>query len=150
MAQSKTVASLVATACLAVCLTGCGERMEVANVTGTVTLNGKPLELVQIEFWPTNGPRSLGKTDAEGKFTLKLDGQNPQAGAVPGKHKVALRDTWPSKDDYLNDGGEWVDMSNGRKSRIHSKYYDPPTSPLSVDVEAGKENNFDFEVDPRK
>jgi hypothetical protein len=134
---------------LLVALVGCGPSQQVAEVTGTVTLNGKPLEYIHIEFWPSNGPRSIGKTNADGKFTMELDDRS-RPGAVPGKHKVALRDTWPSKDDYLSDGGDWVDMSNGRKSRIHSKYYDPPTSPLTVDVQAGQPNNFDFSVDPRK
>ncbi len=119
------------------------------EVTGTVTVDGKPLELVQVEFWPTNGPRSIGKTKEEGQCTLTLDdGSQPRR--CSGKHKVALRDTWPSKDDYLNDGGEWVDMSKGRKSRIHSKYYDAPNSPLSADVQAGQANTIDFNVDARK
>lgn len=134
---------------LAVGLTGCSDKLQVAEVSGVVTVDGKPLELVQVEFWPSNGPRSIGKTDAQGKFTLETDDRT-QKGAVPGKHKVALRDTWPSKDDYISDGGDWVDMSKGKKSRIDSKYYDPPTSPLSVDVESGKANNFEFKVDPRK
>ena len=134
---------------LAVCLSGCGESRQLSEVSGIVTLDGKPLELVQVEFWPSNGPRSIGKTDAEGKFFLEVDDRT-QKGAVPGKHKVALRDTWPSKDDYISDGGDWVDMSKGKKSRIDSKYYDPPTSPLSVDVESGKVNNFEFKVDARR
>ncbi|MCC6508988.1 MAG: hypothetical protein IT423_07765 [Pirellulaceae bacterium] len=128
---------------------GCDEKTKLAEVTGVVTLDGKPLELIQVEFWPTTGPRSIGKTDTEGKFTLEIDDRT-QKGAIPGTHKVALRDTWPSKDDYINDGGEWVDKSNGKKSRIHSKYYDAPLSPLSVEVVAGKPNTFDFKVDPRK
>ncbi len=136
-------------ASLAACLVGCGNGQSVVEVTGTVTLDGKPLELVQVEFWPTNGPRSVGKTNAEGKFTLELD-DGSKSGAVPGKHKVALRDTWPSKDDYLSDGGDWVDMSKGKKSRIHSKYYDAPSSPLSADVQPGKANSFEFPVDARK
>ncbi len=134
---------------LALCLAGCNNGPGVVEVSGTVTVDGKPLELIQVEFWPSSGPRSIGKTDDQGKFTLKLD-DGSQPGAVPGKHKVALRDTWPSKDDYLNDGGEWVDMSKGRKSRIHSKYYDAPNSPLSADVEPGKANTIDFKVEARK
>lgn len=134
---------------LLITLSGCEDKLQVAEVTGLVTVNGKPLELVQVEFWPSNGPRSIGKTDNEGKFTLQTDDLMLK-GAVPGTHKVALRDTWPSKDDYLSDGGEWVDKSNGKKSRIHSKYYDAPQSPLTVEVMPGKVNNFDFNVDPRK
>ncbi len=52
------------------------------------------------------------------------------------------------KDDYIDEGGDFVDMSNGRKSRIHTKYYDAPNSPITVEVKAGEKNTFDFAVDP--
>ena len=65
-----------------------------------------------------------------------------------GSHKVTLKDTWHMQDDYLDAGGEWVDMSKGRKSRISVKYGDPTTSPLSATVERGKANVVDFAVDP--
>ncbi len=134
--------------CLFACalLVGCSDNPQVADVTGVITLNGKPLEFVHVEFWPEVGPRSIGKTNAEGRFTLKTD-DDLLIGAVPGSHKVSLKDTWHMKDDYINDGGEWVDMSKGRKSRIHTKYYDAAQSPLSVKVEPGKVNTFDFPVD---
>ncbi len=134
---------------LALCFTGCSDKLQVAEVTGVVTLDGKPLELVQVEFWPTNGRAPSAKPTPRASSLWKRMTERKK-GAVPGKHKVALRDTWPSKDDYISDGGDWVDMSKGKKSRIDSKYYDPPTSPLSVDVESGKTNNFEFKVDPRK
>jgi hypothetical protein len=68
-------------------------------------------------------------------------------GAVPGEHKVCLRDTWPTKDDYLDEGGAWVDMSDGKRSRIDTKYYDAIKSPLTLKVEPGKDNVFDIKVD---
>jgi len=109
--------------------------------------NGKPLELIHVEFWSDNGPRSWGKTDDNGKFTLKLDTDSPRDGAVIGTHKVLLRDTWPTKDDVLGDGGDWIDNSKSKKARIHSKYYDISVSPISVEVTAGEKNNFDLKVD---
>jgi hypothetical protein len=124
---------------------GCSSGREVAEVTGVVTVDGKPMDLIHIEFWSTGGPRSVGKTDANGKFELIIDDQTEQKGAVPGEHKVCLRDTWPSKDDYINEGGEWVDKSDGKKSRI-----DTMNSPLSVKVEAGKPNFFELKIDGAK
>lgn len=129
---------------------GCSSGREVAEVTGVVTVDGKPMDLIHIEFWSTGGPRSVGKTDANGKFELIIDDQTEQKGAVPGEHKVCLRDTWPSKDDYINEGGEWVDKSDGKKSRIDTKYYDAMNSPLSVKVEAGKTNFFELKIDGAK
>lgn len=131
-------------------MTGCGSKREVVEVTGIITVDGKPMDLIHVEFWSTNGPRSIGKTDAEGKFELVIDDETAQKGAVPGEHKVCLRDTWPSKDDYINEGGEWVDKSDGKKSRIDTKYYDALNSPLSVKVESGKKNNLELKVDAAK
>lgn len=142
---------------LALCLTmlvtlsftGCDSGPQVAEVTGVVTLNnGKPLELIHVEFWSDNGPRSWGKTDDNGKFTLKLDTESPRDGAVVGTHKVLLRDTWPTKDDVLGEGGDWIDNSKGKKARIHSKYYDISVSPISLEVKAGEKNNFEIKLDP--
>lgn len=126
---------------------GCGSKIELAQATGTITMDGKPLELIHIEFWSSNGPRSYAKTDSQGKFALKLDDGSQRMGAVPGEHKVCLRDTWPTKDDYLDEGGAWVDMSDGKRSRIDTKYYDAIKSPLTLKVEPGKDNVFDIKVD---
>jgi hypothetical protein len=126
---------------------GCGSGLDVAEATGVVTMDGKPMDLIHIEFWSTNGPRSYGKTDAEGKFELILDDGSQKKGAVAGDHKVCLRDTWPSKDDYIGDGGEWVDKSDGKRSRIDTKYYDAVASPLTLKVESGKKNFFEIKVD---
>jgi hypothetical protein len=131
------------------CFTGCGPSVKVAEVSGVVTLaDGKPLELIHVEFWSDNGPRSWGKTDDSGKFTLKLDSESPADGAVIGTHKVVLRDTWPMKDDKIGEGGDWIDNSKGKKPRIHSKYFDVALSPVSVEVKAGQKNHFDIKLDP--
>lgn len=130
---------------------GCAEpRTKVEKVTGLVTLKGKPLELVSVEFWPTNdgGMRAVGKTDNEGKFTLQTD-DGLQAGATVGKNVVLIRDTWHMQDDYIDkNSGEMVDMSKGRKGRISWKYFEVTTTPLSAEVKAGEKNAFTFEVTP--
>src|SRR5437879_1216622 len=74
---------------------GCSGGPAFAPVTGTVTAGGKPLENVQVEFWPqVSGPRSLGVTDKNGRFTLTSD-NGEQPGAVIGSHKVVLVDLIP-------------------------------------------------------
>ncbi len=136
-------------AVLSLSFMGCDSGPKVAHVSGVVTLaDGKPLELIHIEFWSDSGPRSYGKSDNLGNFTLKLDTDAQQVGAVIGKHKVSLRDTWPTKDDVLNDGGEWVDNSKGKKARIHSKYSDFAKSPVECEVKAGENNHFEIKLDP--
>lgn len=142
--------TLLAASALIVPTAGCGEsKPEVAEVTGIVTLDGKPLELIHVEFWPQAGPRAFGKTDEFGKFTLQTDDRT-QTGCPPGTNKVSLRDTAHMKDDYIDEGGDWVDMSKGRKSRIHSKYYDAANSPLTAEVKPGQTNHFEFAADPRQ
>jgi hypothetical protein len=78
-------------------LAGCGgDPYKVAPVSGTVTLNGKPLANTSVTFAPVAaggamepGPSSAGTTDADGRYTLTLIGKDGR-GAVVGKHKVRI------------------------------------------------------------
>ena len=125
---------------------GCGESIQLAEVEGIVTLNGKPMDKIMVEFWPVaNGPRSFGTTDADGKFKLTTDDGN-HLGASIGKHKVVMHDTSVLGDKFLGRGGETVDMSQGRKSRISGKYENPENSNISKEVVAGKKNEITIEV----
>jgi hypothetical protein len=74
---------------------GCGSS-KIAPVSGRVTLNGKPLPNASVTFAPVGGkgnqepgPSSAGKTDADGRYTLALIGQDGK-GAMIGKHKVRI------------------------------------------------------------
>ena len=50
---------------------GCGSEMKVAPVSGTVTLDGAPLERASVLFLPKEGGRpSFGVTDEDGRYTL--------------------------------------------------------------------------------
>ncbi|MEQ1826365.1 MAG: hypothetical protein ABL921_10470 [Pirellula sp.] len=126
---------------------GCGgESVPTAAVEGTVKLDGKPLDRILVEFWPdAGGPRSMGETDAAGKFKLASeDGKGK--GAVVGSHKVVLKDTAALGDKFLGREGEEVDMSKGKKPRISGKFASQDASPFNKKVEAGKTNQFDFDV----
>lgn len=143
------VFAVLVAAPLVVTTAGCGSKgPETAQVTGTITLDGKPLELIQVEFWPEVGARAIGKTDDTGKYSMTLDGGKP--GASVGLTRVLLKDTWPMKDNVLSESGEWIDKSDGKRSRISSKYYDAEKTPLTFTVKRGEANVFDVEVDPRK
>src|SRR5439155_21810734 len=59
--------------------TGCGSGNKVVPVSGTVTLDGKPLANAHVAFQPeapkgsqNAGVGSYGVTDASGKYTLKM------------------------------------------------------------------------------
>jgi hypothetical protein len=77
-----------------VIIAGCSnEPYRVAPVSGTVTLDGKPVAQVAVMFQPmaegtpNPGPGSFGITDADGRYSLKLVGKESPGGVV-GKHKV--------------------------------------------------------------
>lgn len=119
-----------------------------AEVEGVVKMDDKPLDQIQVEFWPTaSGPRSVGVTDASGRFVLKTD-DGRMTGAAVGNHKVVLRDTTVLGNKVLGRAGEDIDMSEGRKSRISVDYNFPEKSSISKEVVAGKKNEIEIEVSP--
>ena len=79
---------LLGLACLVVALAGCGGGLERIPVSGTVTLDGKPVEGAAVVFAPAaGGPAASGTTDAQGKFQLTTVNE---PGAVPGEHVVTI------------------------------------------------------------
>ena len=122
-------------------LTGCGKAgPEIVEVEGTLTLDGKPLDKVIVEFWPdSDGPKSSGMTDAQGKFVLKT-ADGTRAGAVVSKHKVVLYDESIVKHAFLGRAGEDVDMTDGQKPRFLELYTSPTQTPLNIDITAEKKD----------
>lgn len=82
--------------CSCCVLSGCQSKYKLAPVSGTVTLDGEPLEDAVILFNPSEGkepgPGSAAKTDAQGHFKLSLavPGRDVFA-AVAGKHDVVIQ-----------------------------------------------------------
>jgi len=84
---------------------GCsGDSTPTAPVSGKVTLDGKPLANINVLFQPAGGANrepgvgSVGITDAQGVFTLKLSGSGKH-GAVVGQHVVTLMEKTNPADD---------------------------------------------------
>jgi hypothetical protein len=76
---------------------GCGPKQQFAEVSGVVTLNGKPMPDALVEFLPdpekgTQGPMSMGTTNAEGRFRLVCSDSDRRDGAVVGFHRVLIQD----------------------------------------------------------
>ena len=140
--------ALPVTSILAFC--GCGDGLNMVEVEGTVTMEGKPLDQIRVEFWPLGeGLRSVGVTDEAGRFSLTTD-DGERKGAVVGSHRIVLNDTTVLGNQFLGRAGENVDMSQGRKSRILGDYASAQRTPLTKDVVAGKKNEITLEVDPPK
>ncbi len=70
------------------CFGGGSDAPELGLVSGTVTLDGKPLAKATVNFEPTTGATSLGMTDETGHYELSYN--KDHKGAVPGSHKVRI------------------------------------------------------------
>jgi hypothetical protein len=120
---------------------GCGQRT--APVSGRITLDDKPLANAFVIFQPlaepNPGPGSKGKTDANGKYSLRLM-VGETSGAIPGKHKVEI--TAFEGDDVKQSSGP--DMV-ARKRIVPDEYN--TKSQLTFDVPAGGSSSADFKLE---
>lgn len=132
-------------------IAGCGgDGISIIPTEGTVTLDGKPLDKIMVEFWPeSEGPRSFATTDDQGHFELTTD-DGKRMGAAPGSHKVVLKDMSIYNDKFLGRAAEnQTNNSSGKKARISGKYSLPSTTNLVMVVEKGKDNNLTIEVEAK-
>ncbi|MBX3437308.1 MAG: hypothetical protein KF861_07460 [Planctomycetaceae bacterium] len=133
----------------AMLLAGCGNKgPSIIPVSGTVTTtDGKPLDKIRVEFHPMDvGDSSTAVTDAEGKFVLQTL-QDQKDGAVSGSHRVVLYDTTLVQKYVPVRQAENIDVTEGRKSRIASKYMDKMATPIQVSVSTDS-HEFALEVEP--
>ena len=144
--------SAVLVAATAAALAGCDSGPKFAPVSGRVTYDGKPLANAFVEFSPVSpggggdpGPGSVGKTDAEGRYTLHSGLDKDVGGAVVGKHKVRI-----STADGSDSGGDRdADSGAGKKRKaagpvIPDRYFGNTT--LSFDVPPGGTDGANFDL----
>ncbi|MGV2335940.1 MAG UNVERIFIED_CONTAM: carboxypeptidase-like regulatory domain-containing protein [Planctomycetaceae bacterium] len=116
-------------------------------VTGTITLDGKPLDNARITYYPSSaaqGDGASGTTDSAGKYELQsVFGSEVVIGAAPGKYKVVIsRMVRPDGTPMPADSQEPPIMSGARES-IALQYSGFGTSVLSATV-ATSGGTFDF------
>ena len=127
---------------LAASAPGCsGKRREVpplGEVTGAVTLDGRPLPRAAVAFVPyERGNGSYGTTDEAGRYTLQYAVHHP--GAVVGRHRVEIRTGGEGRDK----DGNFVETPEQLPAKYHAK------SQLEATVAAGpNEINFDLTSRP--
>jgi hypothetical protein len=97
------------TVALALSFGGCSGNGKLAPVSGVVKLNGKPVANVEVIFQPTSGesvsapgPAAFGVTGADGRYTLKVMGED-KTGATIGKNVVRFSGR-ASAADFSEDG----------------------------------------------
>ena len=125
--------------CVATCigasvlLGGCGSGPKLADVSGTVTVDGAPVPGLQVLFEPQDkvSPGSIGFTQADGTYRLKCS--SGQDGAVVGQHIVRVTTAE-------------IDDPSGPALTIPAKYN--TSSELTQEVKAGT-NTIDLKLTRR-
>ncbi|MEX0794893.1 MAG: carboxypeptidase regulatory-like domain-containing protein [Pirellulaceae bacterium] len=111
---------------------GCNQQQgpELATVSGTVTLDEKPLEGATVHFQPKSGRPSYGITNEQGEYTMGYSLE--RSGVTLGSHVVIIRTL--------------IEDDNGKVTReelLPNKYHKETT--LSAVVE-DKANVIDFDL----
>jgi hypothetical protein len=152
---------------LSVLFVGCASEgsdlQKTYKATGTVTLNGKPVEGATVTFYPVNGlGSSVGVTDSSGKYSLTTFRSND--GAVPGQYKVSIVKVPPGAPPVKSPlpAGQLAsgDLdasyapppvtnipeqdSSGPKSEIPAQYANADTSALRGTITESDDNVNDF------
>ncbi len=131
---------LCVTVLVAICamFSGCGPKNpETFPVSGTVTLDSKPVAGAAVVFTPANGQKATGTTDGAGRFELSTFELGD--GAVPGEHGVTVVKTTVDPDDQ-----EKVVFL------VPMKYGNPQTSELTCDVREEMDPvQFDLPLQPQ-
>jgi hypothetical protein len=139
--QSWKVASAMAVALSTLTLVGCGASDDLPRegVTGTVTLNDKPLASGFITFMPAGAEATQGgSVIQEGSYSIPSD-----QGLVPGTYKVLITSTGggsATQTDHVTDMPGMPPIP--AKEAIPAEYNAKST--LTAEVKAGGENVFDF------
>ena len=152
----KKISCLVLFCCAALLLHGCGPDNPYGTVvvTGTVTVDGEPMEGVTISFVPSgDGMSAFGLTDANGSYRLTTAGAPFGTGAMPGTYSVTFTKLEPvpvtSMADIQSMAGGQLRMSQP-VHLIPQRYSTPETAGFDpVEVVTRGRNHFEFNLESR-
>jgi hypothetical protein len=118
---------------------GCSSGVTRYPVDGTVVMDGQPLGLATIHFYPADSAvdQSNGgtaRTDETGKFSLGEEGKN--TGLATGDYKVTVSQTLISgKPSLGGSGGKKSEMVAGEKENVPDVYRSAQTTTLTAHVD---------------
>jgi hypothetical protein len=139
-------------------LAGCNSedgRVHLVPVTGTVTLNGKPMAEAFVSFVPDPGNKELtpgnDATGPEGNYKIMWKNRS---GVAPGKYKVVITPPLEKPTGALaaafKDDPYMADLMSGGLSAPDSKKKSPLTKSEFEDVVVGPEGDtLDFDAKGR-
>lgn len=114
---------------------GCGKVAEEGTVpiSGTVTLDGKPVDKAAVAFIGKEGARlASAQTDAAGKFSLRASmGKNVVTVSKASSNPAPAPSDQPQ---LMPSEGEYQRMREAMKTEFPAKYGDPKTSGISFDI----------------
>lgn len=117
---------------LLVAVCGCKGNKDLGQVTGTITLNGEPLQDAFVIFAPTQGgTTSYGRTDAEGRYEMMFSDDAKGAWLGENRVEISTADVGATSPD------------GGAREKVPAIYNQNST--LKVEVESGS-NTHDFEL----
>lgn len=136
-------------------LAGCGDGGRLGRVSGTVTVDGKPVTQGTIMFVPADGKAAIGAIGPDGRFTLTTysDGD----GALVGPHKVTILSTIVGGSSFAPASiDDEVAMANGAGGNrilvpgkvtwiVPERFSQISTSELTSTVKSGSQT-IDFDV----
>ena len=138
----RSVAALIAMMVIAATV-GCS-RADMGRVSGVVTFGGKPVADAVVSFRPKNRPMAAGRTDATGRFTLNTYSKGD--GVVKGVNRVRIEPWTPAPEAVPEPGQSPRPWKEPERPDIPKKFRQEETSGLTVEVIAGKRNEFNFEL----
>jgi hypothetical protein len=129
--------------------TGCGSnRPAVAPVRGSITIDGRPVTVGRIMFYPKEGRAATAPINPDGTYVLTTF--DAEDGALPGMHKVTVISTElvapppPRPDEEYKVDGKMPIV----KWLVPQRYSDPTTSDLKAEVKS-QANTIDFGLKAR-
>ncbi len=160
MMRMQMMGGCLAVAAVGILLSGCGgsggSNLDTVGVSGTVTLDGGPVDGATVTFVPqAGGTAATGQTDASGRYTLTSLGTD---GAVPGEYLVQIvKYNYAAGAGSSGGGGEEMpaDYQNpaaaeddSGKNQLPEKYENAAQSGLKATVtDDASKNVFDFKLE---
>jgi hypothetical protein len=141
---SSIYGCLIAVTVLSVSIltSGCGQKqsqygsLDLVEVTGTITLDGKPLDGVSVDFQKSGEGGSQGITDANGHYRLMLN--SAKSGVTSGEKRVRITSIA---------SGEFATPAEGQQTqteKIPTKYNSETTLSAVVTKQNSQTFNFDL------
>ncbi|MFO1063888.1 MAG: hypothetical protein U0892_08505 [Pirellulales bacterium] len=121
--------------CIGVLMSGgCYESNSLIQVTGSISVGGKPARGASVRFYPASQTDSLfpamGTVDEEGRYSLSTRGS---AGVAAGKYRVTI--VWPDPSvRFTADQIEAGASPNDAPDLLHGEYASPQKTPLEIEI----------------